>query len=288
MLENVTGLDVANEVIMSRIAFSGTILLVEGSQDFCCFERFVGEQKCKIIPTQGKPNAIEAVEHLEKLGFEGFLAIIDADFWHIDNVKIPSKNILLTDVHDLELMIINSRAFRAFIAEYASNSKIKTFLKRHSNGDLRSVLLDCCLPIGLLRWVSNRDNLGLKFDGLKYANCVNKDSLKVLLDNLTQNVLSLTKNKSLKTENIRTKLDENLNSGPYDLFQVCCGHDFTAILAIGLRKAIGSKESKIANQNNIEKILRLSYDSRDFERTSLYEDSKKWESANVPYEIFTF
>lgn len=288
MLEKITGVDVANEVIMSRSAFSGTILLVEGSQDVCCFERFVGEQKCKILPTQGKSNAIEAVEHLEQMCLEGFLAIIDSDFWHIDNVKSPSKNILLTDVHDLELMIINSRAFSVFLAEYASNNKIKTFLKRHSNGDLRLVLLDCCFPIGLLRWVSDRENLGLNFDGLNYAKCVDKASLKVLIDKLIQIVLSLTKKKSLKTENIRTKLDENLNSGPYDLFQVCCGHDFTAILAIGLRKAIGSKESKIANQKNIEKILRLSYDSRDFERTSLYEDSKKWESSNVPYEVFTF
>ncbi len=288
MLESVTGVDVANEVTMSRSAFSGTILLVEGSQDIRCFERFVDEQKCKIIPTRGKSNAIEAIDILEQIGLEGFLAIVDADFWHMDDVPNPSTNILLTDVHDLEIMIINSRAFRTVIVEYGSATKIKVFLKKQSSGDLRSVLLDRCLPIGLLRWISTRDNLGLNFNGLNYANCVDKASLKVLIDKLIQIVLSLTKKKSYKTENIHTKLDENLNSGPYDLFQVCCGHDFTAILAIGLRKAIGSKKSKIANQENIEKILRLSYDSRDLECTSLYEDSKKWESDNVPYEVFTF
>jgi Protein of unknown function (DUF4435) len=47
---------------------------------------------------------------LEQRGFQGVLAIVDADFDRLVPPTYQSLNLLLTDAHDLETMLIQSPA----------------------------------------------------------------------------------------------------------------------------------------------------------------------------------
>ena len=71
-----------------------------------------------------------------------------------------------------------------------------------------------------------------------------------------------------------------------EIRQLCCGHDVTALFAIALRQAIARHSKTIASATNLEKWLRMSYDLREFKKTSVYSSVRSWESANKSYKVF--
>lgn len=134
----------ANDIRMKRSQDSRTVLLVEGTTDERVFKKFVNPQNCKFVIADGKDNAKLILQILEKdRKFNGFLAIVDSDFECIKNIKLENPNLLLTDSHDLETMIISSSAFERFIGEFGDMKKINAFCE-----SLKDVLLERTLPIG--------------------------------------------------------------------------------------------------------------------------------------------
>jgi len=156
---------------------SYAFLLVEGSTDERVYKHFIGEDKCQIIVTHSKDNAIKALVILEKDKLLGVLAIVDADFMVLEEMQPSSQNLLLTDMHDLELMIINSPALEKVLVELGSTEKISKLEKTYKK-DIRSLLLESAMPIGYLRWVSLREKLSLKFETLKLDRFIDKACVK--------------------------------------------------------------------------------------------------------------
>jgi len=146
MRRYLTAHDLANHARMVRTQHSGTILIVEGTTDVRVYERFVNEAECKLIPANGKETAISALDILEEGGFNGVLTIVDADFWRLDNLEPASPNLLLTDSHDLEMMILYSDALDSVLSEFGLAQKITDLGK-----PIRDILLESGLPIGYLR-----------------------------------------------------------------------------------------------------------------------------------------
>ena len=67
-----------------------------------------------------KQCAIEILEILEKSNFQRVLAIVDADFDRLENLANKRPNLLPTDTHDLETMLIKSPALEKVVAEFGS------------------------------------------------------------------------------------------------------------------------------------------------------------------------
>ncbi|WP_416211827.1 DUF4435 domain-containing protein [Nostoc sp. DedQUE05] len=131
---------VANQIRLRRSTYTGTFLLVEGSSDKTFYKRFVDQLVCELVETSGKPSskqrAIEILKILEQSNFQGVLAIVDADFDRLETLLNTSHNLLCTDSHDLETMLINSPAFNKVLAEFGSEEKIAQF-----NRDVKLVLV---------------------------------------------------------------------------------------------------------------------------------------------------
>ncbi|MEH2247129.1 DUF4435 domain-containing protein [Nostoc sp.] len=106
---------VANQIRLRRSTYTGNFLLVEGSSDKTFYKRFVDKLVCELVETSGKPSskqrAIDILKILEQSNFQGVLAIVDADFDRLETLLYTSYNLLRTDSHDLETMLINSLAF---------------------------------------------------------------------------------------------------------------------------------------------------------------------------------
>lgn len=138
---------VANQIRLRRSIYSGTFLLVEGGSDKTFYERFVNKLACELVIVSGKPSSklrvITVLEILEKSSFQGMLAIVDADFDRLENLVYSSPNLLRTDTHDLETMLINSPAFNKVVAEFGSEEKIAQF-----NRDVRLALLETGMSVG--------------------------------------------------------------------------------------------------------------------------------------------
>lgn len=273
--------DIANNVRMMRAQYHGAILIVEGGTDMRVYEPFVDEAHCKLTPACGKENAIGALDILEKNRLEGVLVIVDADFWRLDGTKPNSPNLLLTDTHDLETMILSSDALEKVTSEFASPAKISKLGK-----PIRDILLESAAPIGFFRWLSSatKDNLCVEFKKLAFDNFVDRRSLKVDIDKLIREAKVKSQNPSLDASAITRRIAK-LETVGYDLWQVCSGHDLVQILSIGLKSLFGNRRAKGVTPQIVDGMLRVAYEYSHFCYTQLYASIKSWSKANQPYEI---
>jgi hypothetical protein len=154
----------ANSIQMQRSSFSGTFLLVESGSDKKFYNRFIDKSACEIRCFQGKEQVIAVLNVLEKRKVTGILAIVDADFDRIAISPHNSPNLLRTDSHDLETMLINSPALDKIIIEFGSEEKIAK-----CDRDVRMILLEAGTAIGYLRWISQCDGLNLTFRGIIFS-----------------------------------------------------------------------------------------------------------------------
>lgn len=273
---------IVNTARMMRTQYTGTILIVEGSTDARVYGRLVSETECRSILATGKDKAIKALNILEEDGLNGVLTIVDADFWRLDGVEHGSSNLLLTDSHDLETMILYSDALDNVLSEFGSAKKITKLGK-----PIRDILLEGGLPIGYLRWLSapTKDNLSLKFKELSFDKFVDGKTLCVDVDNLIRELKTNSEDPTLD-ENV-TKLKMTVLAGEgHDPWQVCSGHDLVLILSIGLRNIFGNpRRGKTVTSDHVDGIIRLAYNYSHFCLTRLHNSIKDWEKANPPFKV---
>lgn len=130
-----------------------SLLIVEGPTDKKLYGQFIDTSRCQIIIAYSKATAIEALSTLEKDNCLGILAIVDADFDVLEDTLSTSHNLLLTDTHDLETMMLQSPALEKLLTEYCSEGKMATFEEKHGK-DVRAKLVESATPVGYLRWAS--------------------------------------------------------------------------------------------------------------------------------------
>lgn len=279
-----TGDTIANTVLLIRDKYNGPVLLLEGDNDVKFFKDFVKNSEIPIIPAWGKENVLDAVEILESDGsVQGFLGIVDADFGHVDGSLPTSRNVVVTDDHDVEMMIIKTKAFSAVLRELGSKDKVSKFPTEHI---IRYELMQKALIIGHLRHLSLTDDFNLRFEGLSFERFVDRDSLEIDIDEMIRRVFELKRVPNLGAEDIRDRLLELVEDAEDDPYQICCGHDFVAIFGIALRKVLGNQSKEAASPAKLGIALRLAYDSSDFLQTKLYSDAKQWSKGNQGYDIF--
>jgi Protein of unknown function (DUF4435) len=273
---------IANKIRLRREISSSTFLLVEGSSDKVFYERFVDKLVCELETATGKIRVINVLEILDKSNFSGVLGIVDADFDRLESLSHNSPNLLLTDTHDLETMLINSPALDKVVREFGSEDKISKF-----GMDVRTALTKAGMSIGYLRWISHRDRLNLTFSGIKYSKFIKEQNLQ--LDEL--GLIQEVKNKSqasFDNKDIQQRIAKQKNDC-HDCLQVCCGHDLVEILSLGLRKAIGTMKSKSSEiePESLERSLRLAYEEVYFRQTQLYANICQWENNNALFQVFS-
>ncbi len=273
----------ANAIRLRRSYFSGTFLLVEGISDKKFYQNIVDREKCELVTVSGKPSSkvrvIQVLEILEKSSFEGIIAIVDADFDHLEHSPQISPNLLLTDTHDLETMLLQSPALEKVLREFGSEDKITKF-----DRDIRKLLLDLGLSIGYLRWISQLENLNLTFNEIKFSKFINDKTLQLNELQFIQTVINKSQNSLLNSKDIQQKLinKKNLNDDPW---QVCCGHDLVEILSISLRKVLGTNNPTNIEANKLESTLRIGYEEAYFGNTQLDVNIFTWERNNLPFEV---
>ncbi len=278
----------ANKIRQLRSIFSGTFVLVEGNSDKTFYERFIDKLACQLMSISGKPSSkilvINVLYILEKNDFDGVLAIVDADFDHLEISPHDSPNLIRTDTHDLETMLLNSLALDKVIDEFGSEEKITSF---GGNLKLKTALLEAGMSVGYLRWVSQRDGLNLTFDGIRFSRFIDEKTLKIDEIKLIQEV----KNKSQDSQPLppnNKDLQQRITSqksSKHDPWQICCGHDLVEILSLGLHKAIGSAKATDVEPNSLERNLRLAYEEAYFCKTQIYLSVQTWETNNPPFRV---
>ena len=274
---------IANRIRLLRTQsqYTGSFLIAEGDTDARVWKNLVDSTKCRVENAHNKNNAVAVLNILEKGKFAGVLAIVDADFDILEGSVPLSPNLLFTDTHDLETMLLKSPALDKVLLEHGSEDKIKGFAK-----DIRQTLLESAKVIGYLRWASLKFDYSLKFEDLAFKKFVDDRTLILNQSELIKTVKNNSQKQGLDEREIQQKMD-SLTTTTQDMWYVCCGHDMIGILSIALCKALGSCNSKQVEPNVLEKDLRLAYESAHFRLTKLYLAIQTWEQTNQPFEVLS-
>ena len=263
---------IVDAVVFARTSTADPILFVEGGSDVELFRRFV-KQTAVVVAVGGKEKVVGAMRIVEVERHCAVAGVVDVDFGRIDGTAPQCLGLFLTDDHDMEMMIVRSRAFEDLVTALASAPKLKRF-----GGDVRLAVLRGAAVIGQLRYVSWVHELSLRFEGLAIADLVG-DDLSVDGRELVRRVLAHSGRRGGGVT-LEGLLELMADRGKHDLYQICCGHDVMEVLGKALRKAIGNMSGVETKREHLESILRLSYDGKLFSGTSLYRDLYRWAGEN--------
>ncbi|WP_377476670.1 MAG: DUF4435 domain-containing protein [Microcoleus anatoxicus] len=282
MKEHINPSYIANQIRLLRNQPKFTehsFLIAEGDTDARVWKNLVDSTKCRVEIAHNKDNAVKVLNILERDNFAGVLGVVDADFDILEGTVPLSPNLLFTDTHDLETMLLKSPALEKVLLEHGSEDKIKGFGK-----DVRQTLLESARIIGYLRWASLKFDYCLRFEDLAFNKFINKETLALNESDLMKAVKNNSQQPGLNETEVKTKMD-SLKTNAHDMWYICCGHDMIAILSIALCKALGSCNSKQVESNVLEINLRLAYESAHFRLTKLYIAIQTWEQTNQPFEV---
>ncbi len=285
MIEEITPNRIANAIMMDS-SFIGYYLIVEGKKDVKLYSKFIVEEKVKIEPAFGLEKVKKVLEILESRGFERKIGIIDADFRNILGIKENINGLFVTDEHDIEVMMIKTKALETIINIYCSKKSINVF-EKNIGTSIREKVYSLGKEVGYLKLANKIYDLGLVFkpqkpDGkqIKYSKFTCSQTLNFLgKDKLVDTVINYSNNKSenIKDKDIILEKVQEIEKNDYDLLQLINGHDLSNFIYLLMKKVLKSKNKMLVDFNSVEDSLILAYELDYFRKTQLYEDIKNWE-----------
>jgi len=282
------------EIIMQRLVHKGSFLLLEGSDDSKFWNLHVVKDKCEKVICGGKTNLTDAIELLDGKQFSGILGVPDDDFDSLENTQLSSTNLVYTETHDLECLLLKSIAFDKILAEYGDSKKITEFERTHHK-TVREALLERGLIYGRLRWLAFRWWLAsrqtltvfpkIKFDRFQPSDFTDERTWSIKEDDLYEAFIREYA-RHLTLDALRLEIAQLPNADP---LKICQGHDFVKILAIGLKQVLGppAGKTKGASHDKIASLLRQGIERAEFCDTLLAKKIVEWENRNTPYRIFS-
>jgi hypothetical protein len=234
------------------------VAIVEGPTDERVLSKALTLDRRRLFPVGGRVNLLRCAGSLEVERMSGIVCVADRDFDDADERWEKSTTVVFYDGADLEAMIVESEALDRLLEEWASKGKLERV--GGANG-VRKLLNEKTRPLAILRAANGRDSLGLPFDDLPMMDLFEKSrgDLKMgsMIDRLSHGGVS------------RDELKECL-SGEEPLCRdthrpLRRGRDLMALLAIMLRRMIGSLSQQQVRHDFVARTMRLALAPGDFE-----------------------
>ena len=264
---------------MTRSQYSGAFLIVEGQDDYQFMVHFISPSTCTIEVALGKHNVCDVIDILDEDDFDGVLGLIDADFDRIEGNPERSQNLIMPECHDLDMMLVSSPALDRILTELGSRDKLENFQE-----DVLKALMERALPVGCLRLYSLRENLNLRFRGLRYSAWINRSTFVANTTNLINTVKNDSQRQDLSSGDLAVAI-EKLQDSNYDPYEMCNGADVIGILSVGLRRVLGTNDAGEVREELLKMSLRLAYSEQHFRSSSLKKDIEKWQRRNHGFQI---
>lgn len=279
-MNNPTSEEIANEIRMRSVYYTGPFLLVEGSSDVTFFSHHMTIEIENIIPAFGWENLAEAMIILQKEGLVRILVVIDLDYRGIVATPSLPANAVTTDSHDLETMMFSSNAFQKVLRQKSSSHKVKLY-PSGSRG-IKKTILKLASSIGCLRYYSQLKGKQYSFDEMDIEKFVDRSAMSFSDSRFVSHLRGISpSNNSMPNHILKNALAETkkvpILSNPYRL---CCGHDMMEIMAIGLKSLWGSYSSRELTGQALEGLFMLAYSHQMFRATDLFRQMSDWFEDN--------
>lgn len=241
-------------------------VLLEGDSDVRLYRKLYNHPHLKIETIAGGKLWLEkSLQELSPL-FKHIIGIRDADFLHLENKKLNLPNLFLTDLHDMEMMMVASnQTFSAILYEFCNLSKEEHEITRKK-------LLESLRFISYFRWYNELNTLEFSFEGVTLGDIFEPKSC--VIDNQRCVDKIAQKSKNAKITDIDTIFNHvlALKDDNHDHFQLCNGHDFMQVLALFLN----AQNSNGLTAKGISSHFRTAYSFTEFEQSNLHKQVKDW------------
>lgn len=258
---------------------SMAFVFVEGSGDRNVYSAFSSERAIYTV-AHCRGNVSECIRLLQKRGVGGVLGIEDADCDRLLGVR-PEPLVCVTDGHDLEAMILQSRALERVLAELGDAERIDEFESRGRS--VREALLDAVKPLGIAKYLKAQrglKGLDISCKDLAYERFIDPATIAVDFE-LFCDYMSDRCGGRQRPEHIAREIQAVELRGADD-WDVCRGHDLVGALTVGLSAALGTKRLRVFV---VEQALRLAFDSLAFARTSVCAGMLEWQSCQHGFRV---
>ncbi|MBL8232963.1 MAG: DUF4435 domain-containing protein [Bryobacterales bacterium] len=266
--------DVVAEIAMSRTAFRGALMLVEGSDDWKFWKPRIGGETCQLVTAGSKPTVIKAIAEAG-IQYRGLLGVVDDDFDALLNTP-RAENIIRTDTSDLETLLLRSEALDRLLIERGDEAKIIE-IERREGRPIRDCLIDRSRIFGELRYLSIQHQWAVDFKRLNPNRFIPAATWSLNDEELLREIAARIPGQSFESLKTALKLIP-----PCDPWVLLHGKDTLTVLQIGLRKVIGKKEYSL---EAISEGLRLAFDQIMFEACRTHADIREWERINPPFRV---
>lgn len=259
-------------ILLSRAPkyYKKLFVILEGVTDISFFNTNAANEKIHYdTPNSGKPEVIQAVQSLRNYGISTVYGICDADFDHISGVNYD--NVYFTDFHDLEMMLIEGGVVDRFIDGHTRHEYLRNKNRELFKNEIKENIISTCYSIGILKWLNYKLSLNLNFKGMRYADFLNIEEIKVNfnLELFIHHIMNRSRNCPIEYDAIKIKEEYNtLKECEEDYRNICNGHDFMHILALVFRNEFSTDRNMSIDK--VEPLMRMGYSSDKFRQTRLY------------------
>ena len=278
--ENVDKRSIVSEILLLRSQFRGSVLLVEGESDELLYGKFVLKTECQVVNAFNRSNVEGALWILHRRNVGGVLGIVDRDYEEVSGRGGKSGNVVYTQENDAEMMIMCSPALEMVLTEYGSKGKIDE-IEGKNGKSVRELVFESAACIGAVRVLSKRNGWNLRFREMRYRFSA-KGSIRIDVDRQYSHLIQRSNGgRKFDLDTLKESANELLSTCETKE-RLCRGHDAVRVLGKGLRKEFGSKSQfdSDARAKDLERVLRLAYDSSFFEETETYLSIKDWEQCS--------
>ena len=247
------------------------IIVVEGEDDEKALKQFFNMKAVEFFCAnncQKVKNSMYIVSKDEQLK-DCVIGIKDADFDHINQIKHDIANLMITDTHDMETLMLTPK-----VCERICWETIK-----HEYPNLSFDAMTSLKNLSYLRYYNDKmilnrkdsDKEGINFKGIKIA-----DVASLSVQDVLQNVEAKGNSNKTSFPDLDT-MNQFISQNPIDdkdLTLFTNGHD----LVSAIRDILHSKDdaAKAYSDKNIATMIRMSYSKEEFEKTKLYQDIDNW------------
>jgi|GEM_PF-1500850 len=263
---------IVSEIELLKETHDGGFLLVEGDSDSKFWKHHVDKERCNIRIAGNKPSVLGAAKKLDEKQDLSSMGIVDADFDRVNEIDYGIGRVVMTDHHDLEMLLVKSRALERVLCSFIDEDALSKFESKQQDNILNYVL-SVSLIWGRLRYLHIVEKCSFEFDFSPHKYISKNPCLRVNTEDLYADFCLYT-DLCMPSSILPSALYEKLLLVPTEpLEDMIQGHDLLEVLFIVLRE-VGC-EKTIRSGGDFSPLLHLGFHSADLYKTKMFQSLKQ-------------
>lgn len=285
--------EIAAELLMLRSQYpKSSLVLVEGHDDGALWTEYKPD-RCRLVLAGNKEKAVAALQITnERTTLRGVAAIIDPDYWLVeDSELLNTENLLYDDSPDMETMLLNNSTVRKVMRH------LFVSLETDRVHEFADTLLEDSLRLAaeygyfrLLDYRYRKHNLRLKTVADNLASYLDDTALELRTAEIAETLLG--ESHTLSVADLQEKIVDLQAEVPSSL-ALCRGKDASFLLSLLLplqykrffKRDMSQRARKQTTGNELRRFLRTAFDWTCFITTALYRRIREWEASHSPFRI---